>query len=62
MTNLTEMGKNAKAASRVLSTLTSEQKKAALHIIADEIEAQAAQDTIAVSEACDNKTMNRSNK
>jgi glutamate-5-semialdehyde dehydrogenase len=40
MTNLTEMGKNAKAASRVLATLSSEKKNAALHIIADEIEAQ----------------------
>ena len=40
MTNLVEMGKNAKAASRVLATLTSSQKNAALHIIADEIDAQ----------------------
>ena len=41
MTNLIEMGKNAKAASRVLATLTSEEKNVALYLIADEIEAQA---------------------
>ncbi len=41
MTNLIEMGKNAKAASRVLATLTTEKKNAALLLIADEIEAQA---------------------
>ena len=41
MANLIKMGKSAKAASRVLATLTSEQKNAALQIIADEIEAQA---------------------
>ena len=41
MTKLIKMGKNAKFASRVLATLTSEQKNNALHIIADEIEEQA---------------------
>ncbi|MBC8334734.1 MAG: glutamate-5-semialdehyde dehydrogenase [Anaerolineales bacterium] len=41
MANLIEMGKNAKAASRVLATMKTEQKNAVLHLIADEIEAQA---------------------
>ena len=41
MTNLNKMGKDAKSASRVLATLTTDQKNAALHLIADEIEAQA---------------------
>ncbi len=41
MTNLTEMGKNAKAASRVLGSLNTEQKNNALTLIADELEAQA---------------------
>ncbi len=41
MTNLTQMGKDAKVASRILATLTTDQKNAALHLIADEIEAQA---------------------
>ncbi len=42
MTNLTEMGKKAKAASRILATLHSEKKNAVLNLIADEIETQAA--------------------
>ena len=42
MTNLIEMGKKAKAASRVLATLHSEKKNAVLNLIADEIETQAA--------------------
>lgn len=41
MINLVEMGKNAKTASRVLATLKTEQKNSVLHIIADEIEANA---------------------
>ncbi len=41
MTNLIQMGKNAKSASRVLATLSSAEKNAVLHLIADEIEAQA---------------------
>ena len=41
MTDLIEMGKKAKTASRVLATLTSEQKNSVLHLIANEIEAQA---------------------
>jgi len=41
MINLTQMGKNAKAASRILATLSSAEKNTALYAIADEIEAQA---------------------
>ena len=41
MTNLNEMGKKAKAASRILATLHAEKKNAVLNLIADEIEAQA---------------------
>jgi len=42
MTNLTVMGENAKAASRVLGALTTEQKNKALILIADELEIQSA--------------------
>lgn len=42
MTDLIVMGKAAKAASRQLATLTTEQKNAALLTIADELEAQTA--------------------
>lgn len=41
MTNLTEMGKKARAASRVLANLSSSRKNAVLALIADEIEASA---------------------
>lgn len=41
MTDLIAMGKAAKAASRKLATLTTEQKNKALHAIADELEIQA---------------------
>ncbi len=41
MTNLTEMGKRARAASRILANLSSAKKNAVLELIADEIEAQA---------------------
>lgn len=40
--NLAEMGKAAKAASRKLATLTTQQKNQALLVIADELERQAA--------------------
>ena len=42
MTKLTEMGKNAKAASRVLASITTEQKNNALLLIANELESQSA--------------------
>ncbi|MFO7681387.1 MAG: glutamate-5-semialdehyde dehydrogenase [Chloroflexota bacterium] len=42
MTNLSLMGQNAKAASRILATLTTDKKNQALFAIAAEIEAQAA--------------------
>lgn len=42
MTDLTLMGQNAKASSRILATLTTDQKNEALLAIADEIQAQAA--------------------
>lgn len=41
MTNLPLMGENAKTASRILATLTTDKKNEALLAIADEIEAQA---------------------
>jgi glutamate-5-semialdehyde dehydrogenase len=41
MNNLTEMGRQAKVASRILATLNTNQKDTALRAIADEIEAQA---------------------
>ena len=40
MNKLTEMGRKAKAASRVLATLSTNQKNTALRAIADEIETQ----------------------
>ena len=40
-TNLEAMGRDAKAASRRLAVLSTEQKNAALHAIADALEAQA---------------------
>jgi len=40
MNKLTEMGRQAKNASRILATLNTNQKNAALRVIADEIEAQ----------------------
>ena len=39
--DLTQMGRNARAASRQLAILTTDEKNAALSLIADEIEAQA---------------------
>lgn len=53
MTDLIAMGKAAKAASRSLATLTTEQKNQALHAIADELEAQAA--TVLAQNAIDIK-------
>jgi glutamate-5-semialdehyde dehydrogenase len=41
MNNLTEMGRQAKITSRILATLNTNQKDAALRVIAGEIEAQA---------------------
>ncbi len=41
MTNLPLMGQNAKTASHILATLTTDKKNEALLAIADEIEAQA---------------------
>jgi glutamate-5-semialdehyde dehydrogenase len=51
MTNLPLMGENAKTASRILATLTTDKKNKALLAIADEIEAQS--ETILAANALD---------
>ena len=51
MTNLTAMGKGAKAAARALTRLTTDEKNEALRIIADELEAR--QDVVLAANAID---------
>lgn len=58
MTTLTELGQQAKAASRILATLTTAQKNNALLLIADEIQKQAgyvlAQNALDIADAREN--------